>query len=184
MKSTIFALLILLTGCGQSAINPLNPPGVNAGATPPPFTLHAEGVCPEGCVSQESPGHYLALRIGPQISDLSMKQFSYTLPYDLHVTMLDAWLDVGFAFVNEVDSHLQIQYPDGTWSDYYAQYDRHSITLPGQVQRSIPVDLQLPQGTIVTIYHNAGNCFNNGLEDNTPSCPKGMDTIWRLHTAH
>jgi hypothetical protein len=174
----LFALLF--TGCGQSALNPLNPPAVHAGPPPPPFTLHGEGVCPDGCVSQESPGNYLALRIGPQFGDLSMKQFTYTLPYDLHVTTLDAWLDVGFGFVNEVDTHLQILYPDGTWTEYFVQYDRHSVSLPGDVQRSFPVDLNLPQGTTVTIFHVAGNCFNNGVEDNTQSCPKSMDTIWRL----
>jgi hypothetical protein len=176
---TLFVVM-LSTGCGQGVI-----PTVHAAPPVPPFTLHPEGVCPAGCVSQESPGNYLALRIGPQFDDLSAKQFSYTLPYDLHVTQVDSWLDVGFGFVNEVDSRLQIQWPDGTWTEYFTQYDRHSLTLPGQVQRVFNVDLTLPQGTVVTLFHSQGNCFLNGvqIQDGSP-CPKGMDTIWRLYTTH
>ncbi len=166
-----------ISGCGMQCPPPTPTPTPIPTPTPPQInpivTAHQLNPnCPTGCVGQESPGSYLALRIGPVFS-MSAAEFVYVLPYPLHVTHLDAWDDNGYGNVIEHDTHLQIQFPDGTWTEYFVQYDNHSPSLPGQVQRGFDADLTLPAGTKIIIYHNAINCI-------APVDQCGYDSLWQL----
>lgn len=178
------SLTLILASC--NSINPVNPPPVSAMASPPhPITVaHAFAVCPEfattgncpaGYVASESPGTYLALRIGPQVKTIFETEFVYTLPYSMHVAQIDGWDDNGYQNVIEHDSHLQFQFPDGTFTEYYIQYDNHSTSLPGEKQRVFNVNLDLPVGTKVIMYHNAVNCVS-------PVGMCGYDAIWMIRS--
>ncbi len=166
--------IVFTIGCGSNASLL---PVVHAKPPAPNNIIVAHQLnpnCPTGCVGQESPGVYLALRMGPQFV-MDSAEFVYTLTYPLHVAHLDSWDDNGFGNVIEHDTHLQIQFPDGTYTEYFTQYDNHSTSLPGQVQRSFDADLDLPIGTKLIIYHNANNCIS-------PVNQCGYDSLWQLRS--
>lgn len=164
----LIAVILLLSGCGMNPVHAAAPPAH-------PITVaHTIAVCPDGCVGAESPGVYLALRIGPQFTT-DETEFVYTLPYALHVAHIDGWDDNGFGNVQETDTHLQIQFPDGTYTEFYVQYDRHSTSLSGEKQRVFETDLDLPIGTKVIMYHNTANCIQ-------PAGQCGYDSVWQLRS--
>lgn len=172
LSLAVAASTLLVSGCNMKS-----PPPVHAAPSPAnPITVaHTLNPnCPNGCVGQESPGHYLALRIGPKFTT-DEGEFVYTLPYALHVAHLDAWDDNGFGNVIEHDTHLQIQFPDGTWTEFFVQYDNHSQTLAGEKQRNFDADLDLPIGTKVIIYQNTMNCIS-------PVNQCGYDSLWQLRS--
>ncbi|HKD78864.1 MAG TPA: hypothetical protein VKH81_04175 [Candidatus Angelobacter sp.] len=176
---------IVLSGCSES-LNPITPPSVHA-TSPPPHPISAahqmltcpefaiSGNCPGGYVAQESPSNYLALRIGPQVGNIPETEYVYTLPYAMHISQIDGWDDTGYQNVIEHDSHLQFQFPDGSFTEYYIQYDNHSTSLPGEKQRLFNVNLDLPIGTKVIMYHNPVNCIS-------PANQCGYDAIWQMRS--
>jgi hypothetical protein len=170
-SAAVFSLL-LFAGCGSMA-----PPSVHASTPPPHPIIVAHTIqknCPAGCVGAESPGVYLALRIGPQFTT-DETEFVYTLPYALHVSHIDGWDDNGFGNVQETDTHLQIQFPDGSYTEFWVQYDAHSASLPGEKQREFTTDLDLPPGTKLVMYHNTANCIS-------PVNQCGYDSVWQLRS--
>ena len=140
-----------------------------------PIVVYGEGPCPGGaigCVIQESPGRYLAIRLGPE--PMTASQFIYTLPYDLNVGLIDGWIGTAAGTQPvESESRLQIQYADGSWEEFYIETDKHT-DVQGEKQRSFNVNRTLRAGTVLIVYQGGGyttvaNCLTNPCQD----------TIWR-----
>jgi len=143
-----------------------------------PIVVHGEGPCPGGaigCVIQESPGRYLAIRLGPE--PMTASQFIYTLPYDLNVGLIDGWIGTAAGTQPvESESRLQIQYADGSWEEFYIETDKHT-DVQGEKQRSFNVNRTLHAGTVLIVHQGGGyttvaNCLTNPCHD----------TIWRLYS--
>ncbi len=166
----VAALLIgaLAVGCGGQLNPRVHAQGPTALFNPP----HQESVCPTGCIAMQSNPSFLELRFGPT-NNTSQDGFSISLPFPMHVRMLDVWIGTDAGQVFESDSRLQIIFPDGSWREFKAQYDKHEDVV-GSVQRSFDVDLTLPAGTTFVVYHS---------EQGVITCPQtgcGYDTTWSL----
>ena len=171
MKSVLLAVLILFTwGCGGNG--PVSLSAVKASA-PNFIPPHPEATCPNGCIAGQSSPNYLELRFGP-VNESEQNGFSTTLPFQMHVQSLDGWIGTMSNQVFESDSRLQITWPDGTWAEYVVQYDKHA-DLVGNLQRSFPVNLSLPAGTTLTVYHTGFGVIT------CPNSACGYDTSWRLY---
>lgn len=178
MKATLVLVLlcciplILAMGCGgNQAIQ-----SVHAAPAPPPVAFappHGpEEPCPSGCVTYEST-KFIELRFGPTFN-MAQDGFSTTLTTPRHVVSLDAWIGTSGGSQIETNSYLQIVYPDASFRQYLLQFDKHQDVV-GDVQRLFPVDLKLPAGTQLIVYHSASECATaNGC---------GYDTIWSLQSA-
>lgn len=159
--------VMLLSSCGQGPA-----PAVVQAQGPPSFSpAHQEAVCPTGCAAFQS-ANFLELRFGPT-SNTEQDGFSFTLSAPMHVKLLDVWIGTQSGQVFESDSRLQIVLPDGSYYEFKAQYDKHA-DLVGDVQRSFPVDLTVPAGTQLSIYHSAQGVIS------CPSSGCGYDTTWSL----
>jgi hypothetical protein len=158
----------LAVGCG-GRLNPIvQAQGPGALFTPP----HQESVCPTGCIAMQSNPSFLELRFGPT-NNTAQDGFSISLPFPMHVRMLDVWIGTQTGALFESDSRLQIIFPDGSWREFKAQYDKHQDVV-GDVQRSFDVDLTLPAGTTLVVYHT---------EQGVISCPQqgcGYDATWSV----
>jgi hypothetical protein len=161
----ITALVLLFTcmmnsGCSGDPIHAQSP-----SFSPP----HQELVCPRGCIAFQSAPNFLELRFGPT-SNTDQDGFTTALPFPMTVKLLDVWIGTQSGAVFESDSRLQIVLPDGTFYEFKAQYDKHQDVV-GDVQRSFPVNLSLPAGTMLTLYHS---------QQGVISCPQGcgFDTTW------
>ncbi len=120
----------------------------------------------------QSKPNFLELRFGPS-TNTQQDGFSIAMPFAMNVKLLDVWIGTSSGQVFETDSHLQIVLPDGTFYEFKAQFDKHADVV-GNVQRSFPVDLTLPAGTVLYLYHRPQGVI---------SCPEsgcGYDTTWSL----
>jgi hypothetical protein len=119
---TIVAVLIgaLAVGCGGRLNPSVKAQGPTALFNPP----HQESVCPTGCIAMQSNPSFLELRFGPT-NNTPEDGFSISLPFPMHVRMLDVWIGTQSGDVFESDSRLQIIFPDGSWREFKAQYDKH-----------------------------------------------------------
>jgi hypothetical protein len=176
MKQLLALLLLIaplaLTSCNNFAVSLV--PKATAQA---PIVVHGEGSCPGGligCVIQESPRHYLAIRLGPQAMQPS--QFVYTLPYDLDISLIDGWIGTAAGTQPlEAESRLQIQYPDGAWEEFLIETDKHT-DVQGEKQRLFPISRHLPQGTSLIVHQFGG--WTTVQSCLTTPC---QDSIWRLY---
>jgi hypothetical protein len=162
LSFALLGLVLLLDACGS------NP----RASAPPAFTpVHQEAVCPSGCIAAQA-ASYLELRLGPT-SETAQDGFTVTLSQPLHIVMLDGWIGTQSGQIFESDSRLQIVWPSGDWREYLIQYDKHTDA-HGEKQRSFTVDLNLPVGTSLTVYHS---------QQGVISCPQGCgyDTTWRFY---
>jgi len=168
----ILLLSLALVSCGGKL---QLPPIASAQA---PTTVHGEGPCPgglTGCVIQESPGRYLAIRLGPE--PMKASQFIYTLPYDLNVGLIDGWIGTAAGTQPlEAESRLQIQYVDGTWEEFFIETDKHT-DVQGEKQREFSINRNLPAGTVLIVHQFGG--FTSVSDCLVNNC---QDTIWRLYS--
>lgn len=143
-----------------------------------PVVVHGEGACPGGligCVIHESPGRYLAIRLGPE--PMQPSQFIYTLPYDMNISLIDGWIGTAAGTQPlEAESRLQIQYLDGAWEEFLIETDKHT-DVQGEKQRMFPIKRRLPAGTVLIVHQNGGWTTVNRCLNGTPC----QDTIWRLY---
>jgi len=174
MKEVGLALILSLGLAGCNGNMRLTPTA--SGQTP--VTVHGEGPCPGGvigCVIQESPGRYLAIRLGPE--PMKASQFIYTLPYDIDVKLIDGWIGTAAGTQPvEAESRLQIQYTDGTWEEFLIETDKHT-DVQGEKQRTFYIERNLPAGTVLIVHQFGG--FTTVSDCLVNNC---QDTIWRLYT--
>lgn len=162
LSLSICAIIATLCACGDHLVR----------AQPPIFTPpHQEAACPQGCIAMQSNPTFLELRFGPT-TNTDQDGFTTAIPFPMKVSMLDVWIGTQSGAVFESDSRLQVVLPDGTFYEFKAQYDKHQDVV-GSLQRSFPVNLTLPAGTMLTVYHSAQGIV---------SCPSGCgyDTTWSL----
>lgn len=164
-------LSVVLCSCGSMA-----PSTVHAQNAVMFSPAHQEQVCPTGCIALQSP-IFLELRLGPMVNT-AQAGFSVTLDRAMHISMLDVWIGTQSGHIFESDSRLQIMWPNGDFTEFKAQFDKHGDNGKEDVQRSFSVSLDLPAGTILQVYHS---------EQGIISCPSsgcGYDTTWSLYGIH
>lgn len=139
---------------------------------------HQEQICPQGCIAFQS-APFMELRFGPTFNT-AQDGFEITLTAAMHVSMLDVWIGTSSHDCFESDSRLQVIWPNGDFTEFKAQFDKHSCGKgsdqeKGDLQRSFNVSLDLPAGTQLQVYHSA-----LGVIDCTSSAGCGYDTTWSL----
>lgn len=164
--SALSLVLLICASCGSTS-NPI----VHAAPSPAFIPSHQEGICPTGCAAFQS-SNFLELRFGPT-TNTDQDGFTFTLPAPIHVKLLDVWIGTQSGQIFESDSRLQIVFPDSSYMEFKAQYDKHA-DIVGDLQRTFPVDLMLPAGTQLSVYHSAQGVIQ------CPSSGCGFDTTWSL----
>jgi hypothetical protein len=142
MKSSILVLVLLApVGCGQSALNPINPPSVHAG--PPPYA----GGCPNTSgafgTAKEAPGSYIALldnacslsavpqpiETDTQTLDSCGKDqvVTITTTQDIHVHSIRLWIGAGVTSRFETGVCLEVVPPPGLpgYKAFHREWDKH-----------------------------------------------------------
>lgn len=180
MKAIVLLSLIFFVGCGQSSLNPANPPSVHAGPPVPQETL-----CTSAISGQEQFTHgtlqpdnstvfetadYLQYASPVCPSSGYTMRASFTLQFSHHVQLVDMQMGSGesntlhegqavsskAALVPEIFEWAwwaQFDTPDGHHYEFFQQFDKHSDVQGNQnVKIPLPHGMTLPAGTVVTLF--------------------------------
>lgn len=167
---------LILAGCSSGS--PITSAQAQ-GSVPPAFTLHQDingGICPVGCMTA-SPGRYISMKLGPTPFGPE-EVYAYQLPYSMDVGLIDNWIGTAQGVTVEMESRLQIQYPDGSWEEFFNEIDKHA-DVRGESLRSFNVTRHLPVGTILIINHSGGIIGPDATRCLTEPCG---DTMWKLYS--
>lgn len=171
MKSLIALSALLFVGCGQSTLNPLNPPSVHA--APPPVDVCAAGFASGDYGAKESPGSYialvncpLALLGAPGETDTQTltsagknNVVSMTTTADFHAHSIRLWIGAGVGSRFETGVNLEVITPTGSYKRFIREWDKH-VEEHFQDQ-PFAVDFIIPAGSTVRLSrdpHSAGPC--------------------------
>jgi hypothetical protein len=171
MNKLPVVLLLIASGAWAQIININNP---NYGCQPK-----------VSCIEQHSPGVYVEIRQGP-LDPGVFENFEWTLPHEMQLQMVDAWIGTAYSVDLETGSHFRIIWPNGRFIEFLNEFDKHHDE-HGEKQRSWNVHYFLPKGTKLQVWKRAEE---QCLPETDPdfynlaypvTCSPSADYMWRLY---
>jgi hypothetical protein len=191
MKAIFALAALLLAGCAQSPLNPLDPPSVHAG--PPPVDVCAAGFAKGDYGAKESPGSYIALVNCPAALLLTNDEtdtqtltscgknnvVSMTTTQDIHVHSIRLWIGAGVGSRMETGVCLEVITSGVVKWQFHREWDKHiEEHFPDQ---PFAVDLVIPANSTVRLSrdpHSAGPC-NDSIAGAPGTClTQEMVELW------